>query len=147
MQLLPKWVLPPTLPAIYDLESATAQEMTAKVYGAMQTLIGEYNAFADSVNTALGTFTESETKARTDFETAVTKVYREYTCQMDQYLRLNLEETASEIIVNGINTGEIYVGIEYRKDDESLNILVSASMPGHGKRIVYNAEEQAIAHL
>ena len=109
MQLLPKWVMLNTYPAIYDFESMTATEQTARVYGAMQTLIGEYNKFADSVNTALGTFTEEEQEARKEFETKITKVYREFSCQMDKYLRLNLDETATKVIIDGMNNGSIPV--------------------------------------
>ena len=109
MQLLPKWVLPPTLPAIYDLESATALEMTAKVYGAMQTLIEEYNKFADSVNTTMETFTEDEAEARKKFETDITTLYRQFSCQMDSYLRLNLDDTATKVIIEGMNAGTIPV--------------------------------------
>ena len=109
MQLLPKWVLPPTMPAIYDLESGTALEMTAKVYGAMNTLIEEYNKFADSVNEHMKTFTESETEKRTEFEKTVTELYRQFQCQMDMYLRLNLSDTVEKLLFDGMETGKIKI--------------------------------------
>lgn len=109
MQPLPKWVLTNPRPGVYDTESGTAADMTAKVYNAMAELIEEYNAFADSVNSTLGTFTGSETEARKDFEENIINLYREFQCQMDSYLRLNLGDTATKVIIEGMNDGAIPV--------------------------------------
>lgn len=130
MQLLPKWVLLNTYPAVYDFESLTATEQTARVYGAMQTLIEEYNKFADSVNTALGTFTESETEARAEFETNVTKVYRQFVCQMEDYLRINLDSTAERVFVEGMNNGTIKVptDITLKKSNSPADAAATGQM-------------------
>lgn len=109
MNQLPKWVIANPFPAIHDFESLTVIDQTARIYGAMQTLIGEYNKFADSVNTALGTFTEDETTARAEFETNITELYRAFSCQMEKYLRLNLDDTAAKVIIDGMNNGSIPV--------------------------------------
>ena len=53
MELLPKWKLTGTLPAFSDDDSSTVIEMTYKLYQTMQTLITEYNSFADSVNSKI----------------------------------------------------------------------------------------------
>lgn len=66
MKRLPHWVLTDTFPAFYDSESATAIEQTAKLYGAMQELIDEYNQFVDDVNAHIE---EYETNMNADFET------------------------------------------------------------------------------
>lgn len=155
MQLLPKWVLPPTMPAIYDLESGTALEMTAKVYGAMNTLIEEYNKFADSVNTAMGTFTEEEKTARKQFETDVTKVYREFTCTMEKYLRLNLDDTATKVIIEGMNNGSIPVPVDstlsrtnYPAEAAATGSMIAASAANLAKEIaVERARINNIANL
>lgn len=135
MQLLPKWVLPPTMPSIYDLESYTALEMTAKVYGAMNTLIAEYNKFADSVNAALGTFTDEETAARTNFETEVTKVYRQFMCQMEQYLQINLDTTAKNIIWGSIEDGTIPMPTDIKLEKKGI----AADAAATGKKIADTA--------
>lgn len=107
MNLLPKWVLPSPFPAVYDSESFTAIEMVSKVYGAMNTLIEEYNKFADTANAAFAKFSTDETEARNNFEESVTKVYRQFMCQMENYLKLNLDDTATKMIQEGINNGSI----------------------------------------
>lgn len=43
MRKLPNWHLTNYKPAFYDFESLTVVEQTAKLYGAMQELINEYN--------------------------------------------------------------------------------------------------------
>ena len=48
--MLPRWVLPPTLPSVYDSESATTLEMTSKLYGAMSKMVEDYNSFVDGIN-------------------------------------------------------------------------------------------------
>lgn len=50
MERLPHWVLTNKFPALFDSESATVIEQTARVYGAMQALIDEYNTFVDEMN-------------------------------------------------------------------------------------------------
>ena len=121
MQPLPKWVLTNPLPGVYDTESGTAADMTAKVYKAMAELIEEYNAFANAANAAMESFTESEAEARAIFEGNIIKLYREFQCQMDSYLRLNLEETVTTLINDAIAAGRILVE-QYDLETESLNI-------------------------
>ena len=74
MELLPKWELTGTLPAFSDDDSSTCIEMTYKLYNTMQTLIGEYNSFADSVNSKILAF---ETKYNSDFESFTTSIRQE----------------------------------------------------------------------
>lgn len=85
MKMLPLWVLPPTLPSVYDSESFTSLEMTAKVYGAMRELIKEYNEFATSLNANINKFME----------------------ETDEYLRTELPETAEKIIADGFADGTL----------------------------------------
>ena len=56
LPLLPKWVLTNKLPAFYDMESGTAIEQTAKIYGAMQGMIKDYEKFAEEFAAAATTF-------------------------------------------------------------------------------------------
>lgn len=58
MKKLPLWVVTDKFPAFYDSESATVIEQTAKIYGAMNELIEEYNAFVNSFNGVVESFKE-----------------------------------------------------------------------------------------
>lgn len=109
MNQLPKWALVNHFPAIHDFESLTAIEQTARIYGAMQTLIIEYNAFAEAANEQIAAFSEEETEAREEFELEITKVMNEFRCSMEKYLKLNLDETATQVILEGMNNGSIPV--------------------------------------
>ena len=71
LPLLPKWVLPPTLPSVYDSESATALEMVAKCYGATSAMIEEYNSWVDEINAVIETFTGSSTQEIENFKKTV----------------------------------------------------------------------------
>ena len=59
MKKLPHWVIPDVYPALYDTESATAIEMTAKLYAAISELIGDYNNWVDNVNNIISEFTNA----------------------------------------------------------------------------------------
>ena len=109
MNQLPKWVLANPFPAIHDFESLTVIDQTARLYGAMQSLIDEYNAFAEEANKQLASFTDDEAEARKEFELQITKVMNEYTCSMNQYLKINLDDTATKVIISGMNDGTIPV--------------------------------------
>lgn len=127
MNALPKWALANPFPAIHDFESLTVLDQTARIYGAMNQLINEYNAFADAVNDHLSTFTETEKEAREEFELQITKVMREFRCSMEQYLEVNLEETATKLINAAIDEGRILIE-QYDPDNESLNIALTGGV-------------------
>lgn len=74
MELLPKWELTGTLPAFSDDDSSTVIEMTYKLYNTMQTLISEYNSFADSVNSKILAF---ESEYHSDFESFTSSIRQE----------------------------------------------------------------------
>lgn len=128
MNALPKWALANPFPAIHDFESLTVIDQTARVYGAMNALITEYNKFADTVNDQLSNFTESEQEARREFELQITKVMNEFRCCMDQYLKLNLIETAETLISEAIAEGKITIKEVYDPVSESLDIVAGGEM-------------------
>lgn len=128
MRALPKWVLANPFPAIHDFESLTVLEQTARIYGAMNTLIEEYNKFADTVNDQLSTFTESEKDSREEFETNITKVIMEFRCSMEQYLKLNLTDTAQTLLNEAIKAGSITVIESYDEANESLNMILGGEV-------------------
>ena len=101
MNLLPKWALANQLPAIHDFESLTVLEQTARIYGAMQSMIGEYNKFADDVNRNI----------------------TEFQCSMEKYLVLNLDITAANYLNSAINEGRI--NLVYDPETENLNFEIT----------------------
>jgi glutamine synthetase adenylyltransferase len=84
MQALPKWLIATKFPAIHDFESLSVIEQTARVYGAMQELIKEHNAFCEAMSKEIADFKEAEQKKREEFETNMTKVLRQFMCSMEQ---------------------------------------------------------------
>lgn len=69
--LLPLWEFPNTSPAFYESESFTAQEMTAKAYGAMRNMVADYNKFAEEINREIETFTGSSNAEVQNFKESV----------------------------------------------------------------------------
>ena len=123
MNLLPKWVLPPTLPSVYDLESFTALEMVAKLYGAINELIGEYNNTVKQ----LDGFKTGEQAAREEFEQKITKVLKQFTCEIERQFT-NLETTAGTIINEAIQDGRILVKEVYDPETESLYTVIGGEV-------------------
>lgn len=110
MKSLPHWSLTGKHPAFYDTESATAIEQTAKIYGAMQTLIDEYNKFVDELNTNIQNFEESTNKDVEDFKECITNTMRKYIETLDtkvdnavSYMKTNLRETAENYLASVID--------------------------------------------
>lgn len=123
MNLLPKWVLPPTLPSIYDLESFTALEMVSKLYGAVNELITEYNKTVEQLNG----FQEEEKAAREEFELKLTKVVKQFICETESKFT-DLEATAAQVVNEAIQAGRITVKEVYDPEKESLDIIVGGEV-------------------
>ena len=75
MKRLPHWCITDTFPALYDTESATVIEMSAKVYGAMNELIDDYNAFVDRINEEIEAF---ETSSEKNYELFTVSMRQEF---------------------------------------------------------------------
>ncbi len=75
MVKLPKWVIPDKFPALFDHDSATVIEMTAKLYGAMNGLIDDYNTFVERINAEIEAFEVSMTK---DYDTFIISMRQEF---------------------------------------------------------------------
>lgn len=97
MQKLPHWVLPDKFPALYDTESATAIEMTAKVYGAMNNLIEEYNKFVDGVNAEIEKFEGDTNKDIELFKTAIAQQFQDFIDVVELKIQSQDNEIANAI--------------------------------------------------
>lgn len=123
MNQLPKWVIANPFPAIHDFESLTVINQTARIYGAMNSLITEYNKFAENLNKFVSDFSGSETKSREEFEHNITTVMNEFRCSMEKYLVLNLDATAEKYLNSAINEGRLT--LEHDPETESLNLVIT----------------------
>lgn len=142
MQLLPKWVLTNKFPSIYDSESKTVLEQTARIYGAMNELITEYNAFADRTNQLITEFTASATQNQEQFEIALRQEFQDFIdvieikvqqqqTQIDNavsYMKDNIVSTTKQLINDGITKGTLTVAVQYDEATENLNIVTDGSV-------------------
>ena len=75
MELLPKWLVPGVQPAIYDVESKTILQQTAKLYQAMNDLIAEHNKRSEQLGISVNQFQIDMTD---DFEVYATALRQEF---------------------------------------------------------------------
>lgn len=102
---LPHWVLNNKYPAVFDSESATVIEQTARVYGAMQQLIDDYNNFVDQVNLEIDNFTAESNQSAECFKEMIVELCETYINSIDlkmdeatAYMKTNLEQTADRLL-------------------------------------------------
>lgn len=139
MQLLPKWILTNPHPSVYDTESGSAVQMVAKVYGAMNELIAEYNKMVDEVNKQIIEHQNSTDKDIDSFKECVTETIETYIKSIDikmseqdliirnavDYMKTNIAETTNEVVEQAIILGKIIVSESYDEATESLNLIVT----------------------
>ena len=119
MNTLPKWALANPFPALHDFESLTVIDQTARIYGAINQLIEEWNKMIEQ----LSGFEKSETESREEFELKITKVVMEFMCSWNQKTE-DLERFAETIINEAIESGRITIREVYDPETESLNMVV-----------------------
>lgn len=118
--LLPKWVLPDTIPSVYDTASGSWIEMASKLYGAMRTLQTEYNSFVDEANKIITEFISGVEADQECFEKRMTKVIHDYLDYLESrvqaqdkviaeavsYMKTNLSESITQLIAEMHESGE-----------------------------------------
>lgn len=136
---LPHWVLTDPQPAFYDCESATAVQQTAKIYAKIQELITLYNEFTKEVNRYITEFEDGIIKDFNCFQNCIIKTINDYIESIDtkinlqdskiqdavDYMKNNIIQTATNVITEAIENGDINVAVTYDEPTESLNILVT----------------------
>lgn len=103
MKLLPIWVRPDTLPAFNDAESSTALEQTYKVYKAMNELITEYNAFAESVNKQIIDFVAKYNGDIEIFTTSLRQEFQDFIDVVDVKIS-SMTESVTNSVLENVNT-------------------------------------------
>lgn len=123
MNTLPKWIFANPFPAIHDFESLAVLEQTARLYGAVNELIKEYNKTVEQ----LESYTKQETANREEFELKITKVIKEFICCMEQKTA-DLNQLAETIINEALQAGTIKIVEVYNPDTESLDMVVGGEV-------------------
>lgn len=86
--VLPRWVLPDTLPSVYDTTSGTCIEMTAKVYGATRELQINYNSFIEEVETKINEYLNEHSIDYESFTKSINKIVHNYIKMLDEKVKL-----------------------------------------------------------
>ena len=136
---LPYWVLTDLQPAFYDSESGTVLQQTSRVYAKLQEALNEFNNYAKQINTYI---TEFENGIISDFEcfkNCIIKTMNDYIESIDmkvniqdtriseaiEYMKDNIVATATSVINQAIENGNLNIAIEYDSPTEALNIIVT----------------------
>lgn len=133
MQKLPTWVVANKYPAFFDLESNTAIEQTARLYGAVNTLIENYNTFISVVEEEITTMVEQYALDNETHEVAVRQIMQDFFDSVETSLQLqdakieaienSFVDNLSKTVTQAINDGKIKVNIEYNEETEEVNIV------------------------
>lgn len=141
MRLLPKWALLDPPSPIYDLESVTPLQQTARVYAKMQEMIREYNEFADQINRETVEFIGSSETEISNFKESVEKrigckfkemdaAFSKMKVDIAKYADAKIVEVyqqmihdqLSQIVSEKIASGDIDITLVYDPETESLSM-------------------------
>lgn len=126
MRQLPIWVLPPTMPSIFESESFTALEAVAKVYGSMRKLIEEYNAFANALNKEIEEYNNSNDSEIAEFKESVERRLMCKFQDLDKLLsriRLEMKKYTDEEIAGILET----FGVTVKASGDSILVKDSTN--------------------
>lgn len=144
MNRLPFWILNQRFPAVYDSDSKTVIEQTARVYGAMNDLIEEYNKYVESLNKEIAKFETGVVSTQECFRNNITKVMNEYIESVDKkimllesHLKTNIRETLTTWIEDGSLDDTIMNSFENLKSRVEV-------LEQNANAVVYNAETESL---
>lgn len=128
MRKLPHWTLTQKRPAIYDTESATAVEQTAKIYGAMNELIDEYNAFVDNLNAEIEAFETSTNQDIECFKTSMTELQTNFIECVDTKIAKQDKEIADAVSFMKDNLSQYVIQVidEMKANGELSEAIMNA---------------------
>lgn len=138
MNRLPHWSITDKFPAFFDTESATAIEQTAKLYGAMNTLIDSYNEWVDKINAEIEEFENSTDKNIEKFAMGLRQEFQDFIDVIElkiasqdkeiedavKYMKDNLNDTLSYEVNKVINEG-VMIDLNYDEATESLTLIAN----------------------
>ncbi len=144
MNKLPNWILNHRFPSVYDSDSKTVIEQTARVYGAMNDLIEEYNRYVETLNSEIAKFETGIVSTQECFRNNITKVMNEFIESVDNKI-LNLE---SHLKTNIRETLNIWIQ-EGSLDDTIMNSFENLKsrvevLEQNANAVVYNEETESL---
>lgn len=143
---MPRWVLTNEHPAVYDSESATVLEQTAKIYGKMNELIEDYNGFTSSVIERIAQFESSTSNNIEEFQVGIRQEFQDFidivnlkVSEIENavknqnetidnsigYIKNNIGEWTVNTVNEMVRNGQLFIGTEYDDTTKSLNIIIS----------------------
>lgn len=106
MNQLPPWNIPSTAPAVHDLESVSSLEMVSKLYGAMQSLITEWNEHSARVNAAVSDNDTEVKNALREFEHKFTCISNDLVKMVRDYDK-KIDGKITDAVADAVNTGKV----------------------------------------
>lgn len=94
---LPHWCMTDTFPSAYDVESRTAIEMVAKLYGSYEGLVKDYNNYVDEINKTIVDFETGVISDQTTFKETITKIVHDYIKMIDDKVKIQ-DATIAEAV-------------------------------------------------
>ena len=147
---LPHWVLTNYQSAFYDSESGSVLQALARIYPKIEELITDYNNYAKQLDDYITDFANGLIKDFDCFKSCIIKTMEDYIESIDtkmsvqdtlitdkfreqdeeianaiDYMKNNIVATATAIINQAIENGDISVSFDYDPDDESLDFIVT----------------------
>ena len=147
---LPHWVLTNYQSAFYDSESGTILQAMARIYPKIEELITDYNNYVKRIDNIINEFQTGIIEDFDCFKNCIIKTMTEYIKSIDtkmsvqdtlikdkfseqdevianaiDYMKDNIVATATTIINQAIENGDLNVGFEYNPTDESLDFIVT----------------------
>ena len=124
MKNLPFWHLTNKYPSFQDVDSKTAVEMVAKVYGTMQELITEFNNLSSQLEKSMTDFETGVNNDVDEFKRCITEIVENFIKVVDDKLFFQ-DKKIENVVEDAINSGKIKaVGI-YDETSESLEITIT----------------------
>ncbi|MBR3117564.1 MAG: hypothetical protein IKL65_00560 [Bacilli bacterium] len=147
---LPHWVLTNYQSAFYDSESGTVLQAMARIYPKIEELITDYNDYVKQIDKIIKDFQSGIIKDFECFKNCIITTMTEYIESIDlkmsvqdsmitnkfeeqdekinnaiDYMKNNIIETATSVINQAIENGELNVSFEYNPTTEELNFIVT----------------------
>lgn len=153
---LPRWAIPDTFPAFHDTESLSAIEMTARLYGAMQSFTDEYNCFAERIEKTVNEYEKNTGEDIEVFKVGIRQEFQDFIDIIAMKVKgqdVNIQEI-KEIFVDNLQAeinqylieNNVLVGLEYIEENEELKLMVNNNIkPDY--LTVYDEEAQKLTIL
>jgi hypothetical protein len=137
IEKLPKWILTNPSPSFYETEGGTVLEQTAIMYKKVNEVIEAYNGMLDDINTTNEDFIKEQSARQEEFELKVNQMIHDFTTLVElqianqqkevenavDYMKDNLNGSASEVLMELVESEQITLKLVYDETTEELNIV------------------------